>query len=145
MTGEHPLDKKVRERAEAAKRQAAAADLEKRQADESRSRTEAAWPQDKLALDAAIKGWNERYTKHNLTRRMEYRGHPQLSGAVHRGEVVVTDSSSGSFRTLGVVVTPQGIVSVSLNGHAPENGSVGQMNIAAWTGLLDRLDDLLGP
>ena len=145
MTGEHPLDKKVRERAEAAKRHAAAADHQKRQADESRARTEAAWPQDRLALDAAIKVWNERYKKHNISRQMEYRANPELSGAVHRGEVVVMDSSTASYRSLGVVVTSQGIVSVSLNGLAPENGSVGQMNIASWNGYLDRLDDLLGP
>jgi hypothetical protein len=144
MSGEHPLDKKLRERKQQADRTASLEQTKQRAMEGRRARTAAEWPKDEESLRAAINASNDVLAKHGKQELFTYHSLPQQEGDVARSYVQLRDAHTASTRFLDIRVLVEGIVVTVLRISSRKNDhSVGNANVASWNERLNELHDQL--
>jgi hypothetical protein len=150
MSGESPVDRHVRERAEIARRQAAQARHQQEKQETAFHRTKSLWTNDERELQVALTRMREDFNKHQLPLKLHHGVEASPEGLVHSSFVQIHNTETAHQPRLIIKVQPDR-GNIRFDNRGPEGPapampfSIGSMNVAAWGEQLGRLLKMAQP
>ncbi len=144
MAGEHPLDRRLREKAQQSKVETEAAERDAVRAAEIAALTAKGWIEDELRLKEAVQGWNKKLSEKFIPRKFHYNPLPQPDGDLARSFVQLADTNSARHAFMDIRVLRTGGILVGTRGRLSEHTyTPGQITHATWDEQLGLLFDQL--
>jgi hypothetical protein len=151
MNGEHPLDRKLRDKQTKADAEATATRAAEQYEKQTSAHATQAWQQhDEPELKDAIGQWNARLEVRQLPQRFQYAPEPQAFDDLFRAHVVCHDTRTGASTQMNIRVVKAGNVAMSF-GHAISASdtyrvyAAGQVNRSTWDQLLLEMHNKIAP